>query len=220
MANLCERNVCSSRDRGGSLEVYLRKDVARKQDFHADVSEEVASFLGITRPDLGAIVQAVINADDVEEIREIFERKRIVLEPEAHRVHAQLSSNGVSAETDTVTPVVSVNGINSRPPQPTENESTTGSDSSGESETLAPLFNATNRDSAIRPDRQLRTPRQGVSNTDVVSRGSVESQVQQRPVRQPTERPNVEAPQDGTSLDQYIRPHRAVNGNGVPPATE
>ena len=202
-------------DRGGSLEIYLRKDVARKQDFHADVSEEVASFLGITRPDSGAIVQAVINADDVEEIREIFERKRIVLEPEAHRVHAQRSGNGVSVETDAVRPIVSVNGINSSTPQPTENESMTRSDSSEESETSAPLFNATNRSSATRSDRQLRTPRQGVSNTDVVSRGSVESRLQRRPVRQPIERPNVEAPQDGTSLDQYNRPNRAVNGNGI-----
>ena len=207
-------------DRAGSLQIYLRKDIARKQDFHQDVSKEIASFLGITKAELIAILQAVINADDEEEIREIFERKRIFLDPEAHQVHAQLSTNGVSVETtDAVGPAVNGNGngngVDSRTLQLTEDRSTSISDSSEGSDAAAPLSNATNRTLLTRSDRPNRIARQGVATTDVASRGSVELPLQQRPLRQPTERPNVEPPQDGMSLDQYIRPNRAVNGNGT-----
>ena len=205
-------------DRAGSLQIYLRKDVARKQDFHQDVSKEIAGFLGITEPELIAIVQAVINADDEEEIREIFERERIFLDPEAHQVHAQLSTNGVSVETtDAVGTAVNGNGngVASRTLQLTEDRSTPVSDSSEESDTAAPLSNATNRTLPTRSDRPGRIARQGVATADVASRGSEEVQPQQRPLRQPMERPVVEAPQDGTSLDQYIRPNRAVNGHGT-----
>ena len=204
-------------DAHGTLEIYLRQDVARKQDFHLDVAREIASFLGITQAELVTIVQAVINADDVDEICETLERERISVEPEAHRVHAQLSGNGASVEMDAVESAVNLNGndTDSRTLQLTENRSATTSDSSEESKSAAPLSNGTNRTLATRLVPRSLAPRQGFAPTDTTSRGSVQMQLHQRPSHQSTGRSSPEARQDGTSLDQYIRPNRAVNGNGT-----